>query len=90
MTPDSYEDALVEFQELLQFNRNVREINNYIYQCKLNLNLTKKIITDNDRRSALAIIKEAQDSYSRGELIMRIIKLIRRLKSGKMYLKQKA
>ena len=63
----SFEDALVQFQELLQFNRNTREINNYIYQCKLFLNLTKKIITDNDRKSALSIIKDAQDNYSRGE-----------------------
>ena len=62
-----YEDALVEFQQLLQFEKNINEIRNYIYQCKVRLNLTKPTLTENDKNQARSIIDAAKASYAEGD-----------------------
>jgi hypothetical protein len=65
-----YNEALLEFRNLLQFERDTRVINDYIYKCKLNLNLIKPVLTDNDKRIAINLVNEAKTYYSQDNFQM--------------------
>jgi hypothetical protein len=62
-----YDDALLEFKQLLQFNKNINEIESYIYKCKVALNLTKPTVTAEDKNRATNLIKQAQNDYAAGD-----------------------
>jgi len=63
---NNYGEALIDFQQLLQFGINTNEIKSYINRCKLRLNLSKPTTNEDDRNKARALIKEAQNSYAKG------------------------
>lgn len=63
----NYSDALLEFQQLIEFGKDTKAINRYIYQCKLRLNLIKPVTSEKDKQRARSLIKQAQSDYANGK-----------------------
>ena len=64
--PD-YGDAMLEFQQLLKFEKNTNQINGYINECKKALEFTKKEITVIDKDYANKLANQAKDYYAKGQ-----------------------
>ncbi|MCK4796962.1 MAG: hypothetical protein KAT05_06245 [Spirochaetes bacterium] len=60
-----YADALIEFNQLLQFGKDKEKIKKYIYECKIKLNLIKPTVSGKDKKNARTLIKNAKENYAK-------------------------
>jgi len=59
-----YEQALISFEQLLKFDKNINIIRNFIVECKKKLGLIKPEITAEDRAYAQKLVVDANASYA--------------------------
>ncbi|MBN2546325.1 MAG: hypothetical protein JXB50_11045, partial [Spirochaetes bacterium] len=59
-----FDQALISFEQLLKFEKNINVIRNYILECKKKLGLIKPEITSEDRAYAQKLVADANASYA--------------------------
>ncbi|OHD14037.1 MAG: hypothetical protein A2086_06330 [Spirochaetes bacterium GWD1_27_9] len=62
-----YADALLEFQQVLKFEKDLTQINKYILECKRALEFKKKELTEEDKNYAKSLITKAQGLYAKSK-----------------------